>query len=80
MEIKVDVSPETAKAFNAASKTERERLVLLFENNVNINLKSKKDRKKDIENFWKTIEPISKKAQESGLTEEILEEILKNEK
>lgn len=69
--ITIQVTPEAAKAFRSASETERKKMELL----LNLRLLEVSRTRKPLEDVMRE---IGKSARERGLTEEILDEILKD--
>jgi hypothetical protein len=68
-QITLTVDPDVAAAYRAATDEEREKLALI----INLQLRNVTLRRSSLE---RTADEISRKAQERGLTPEILEEIL----
>ncbi|MEN9521587.1 MAG: hypothetical protein RLZZ381_4175 [Cyanobacteriota bacterium] len=71
-EIKIRVDPETAKAFNSTSASERQKLELL------LNLKLKESLSNS-DSLLKIMDEISQEAINKGLTPEILQSLLEDE-
>ncbi len=69
--ITIQVTPEAAQAFRSASETERQKMEIL----LNLRLLEVSRSRKPLEDVMRE---ISKSAQERGLTEKILGEILKD--
>jgi hemoglobin-like flavoprotein len=69
--ITINVDPEVARAFNSASPEEREQLELL----INLQLIAATRQLPPLEEL---MDEIGRKAQERGLTPEILEDILRD--
>ncbi len=68
--ITIQVTPEVAKAFRSASETKRKKMELL----LNLRLSEITSARKPLEQVMRE---ISRSAQERGLTEEILKDLLK---
>lgn len=69
--ITIQVTPEIAKAFRSASASERKKMELL----LNLRLLEVTRTRKPLEQVMRE---ISRSAQERGLTEEILNELLRD--
>ncbi|MFZ5879880.1 MAG: hypothetical protein ACOY0R_10965 [Chloroflexota bacterium] len=69
--ITIQVTPEAAKAFRAASETERKKMEAL----LNLRLLEVTRARKPLEEVMRE---ISRSAQDRGLTQEILDDILKD--
>ena len=69
--ITIQVTPEVAKAFRSTSETERKKMELL----LNLRLLEVTRTRKPLE---QVMQEISRSAKERGLTEEILNELLKD--
>jgi len=69
--ITIQVTPEVAKAFHSASESERKKMELL----LNLRLLEATRAHKPLEQVMRE---ISRSAQERGLTEEILGDLLKD--
>lgn len=69
--IAIHVAPEAAKAFRSASEGERKKMELL----LNLRLLEVTRERKSLEQVMRE---ISRSAQERGLTEEILADLLKD--
>ncbi|HLE90630.1 MAG TPA: hypothetical protein VI753_05730 [Anaerolineales bacterium] len=69
--IVIQVTPEAAKAFRSASESERKKMELL----LNLRLLEVTRARKPLEQVMRE---ISRSAQERGLTEEILNNLLKD--
>jgi hypothetical protein len=67
--ITIQVTPEVAKAFRSATETERRKMELL----LNLRLLEVARARKPLEQVMRE---VSRSAQERGLTEEILKELL----
>ncbi|MFZ5911836.1 MAG: hypothetical protein ACOYYU_17645 [Chloroflexota bacterium] len=68
--ITIQVTPEVAKAFRSASETKRKKMELL----LNLRLSEITSARKPLEQVMRE---ISRSAQERGLTEEIIKDLLK---
>jgi hypothetical protein len=68
--ISIEVSPETAEAYQSASPEDKERVRIL------VNLLMKKPREDNIDFLSKLMDEISDRAEARGLTPEILESLL----
>ncbi len=69
--ITIQVTPQIAKAFRSASETERKKMELL----LNLRLAEVTSARKPLEQVMRE---ISRSAQERGLTEEILNDLLED--
>lgn len=69
--ITIQVTPEVARAFHSASDSERKKMELL----LNLRLLEVTRARKPLE---QVIREVSRSAQERGLTEEILNDLLKD--
>jgi hypothetical protein len=71
--ITLEVEPDVARFYNNAPQTDKQKLQALFGNWL------KQYAEADVDSFKRTMDEISRNAQNRGLTPEILESLLANE-